>query len=69
MPLCVGGKRADPPEDIGGIPGYEIFLHALANRDDSAHEELLEFVVEDFDPEYFDKNDVNDKLRKYAGGN
>ena len=25
-PVCLGGKRAGPPEDIGGPPGYEEFL-------------------------------------------
>ena len=68
LPFCVGGRRADPPEDIGGIPGYEMFLQTLANRDDPAHEDTLELEVEDFDPEYFDVNDVNDELRKYAKG-
>jgi Plasmid pRiA4b ORF-3-like protein len=68
LPLCVGGKRGGPPEDIGGIPGYEMCLNALANRDDPANEELLEFVVEDFDPDYFDANDVNEDLRQYEKG-
>ncbi len=28
-PLCIGGERACPPEDVGGVPGFEEFLAAI----------------------------------------
>jgi hypothetical protein len=39
-PLCVGGERTAPPEDVGGVSGYEEFLEALFDppRGARAHE-------------------------------
>jgi hypothetical protein len=53
-PLCVEGARACPPEDVGGVGGYEEFLEALADPKHERHDELLEwsgpFSSEKFDP-------------------
>ncbi|PPQ38171.1 hypothetical protein CCS01_02670 [Rhodopila globiformis] len=52
-PICVAGKRNCPPEDCGGIWGYEELLAALADRDNPEHAERLEWLGEAFDPEDF----------------
>jgi hypothetical protein len=31
-PRCIDGKRACPPEDVGGVPGYAEFLAVICNR-------------------------------------
>lgn len=57
-PICVGGERACPPEDCGGIPGYERLIHALRNPEADGSEELVEWVEADFDPDRFAPDDV-----------
>src|SRR5690606_41145883 len=54
LPLCIKGKRACPPEDIGGIPGYAMFLEAINDPSHPEHEEMREWVGGDFDAEHFD---------------
>jgi hypothetical protein len=62
-PVCVAGKRAAPPEDCGGIWGYADFLEAIANPEHAQHDEMLEWVGGEFDPEWFDVDEVNVCLR------
>lgn len=62
-PRCTDGKRACPPEDVGGAWGYAEFLEAIADPEHARHEELMEWVGE-FDPEEFSIDDVNRDLRK-----
>jgi hypothetical protein len=57
-PTCVGGRRACPPEDCGGTCGYEEFLEAINDPEHEQHEELLEWIGGEFDPEYFDPAEV-----------
>jgi Plasmid pRiA4b ORF-3-like protein len=61
--LCVDGKRACPPEDVGGPWGYEEYLEAIRDPSHERHEELLEWGG-GFDPEEFDLEGVNKQLRR-----
>jgi len=60
-PICVKGKRACPPEDCGGPWGYHGLLVAQKHPDDPKNQELLEWA-EDFDPELFDLDAINERL-------
>jgi Plasmid pRiA4b ORF-3-like protein len=61
-PVCVDGKRACPPEDVGAAWGYHEFVEAIRNPDHPEHEERLEWAGGEFDPEAFDIDAVNQKL-------
>ena len=61
-PICLAGARACPPEDCGGVWGYDDLLTALNAPGDSGDPELLEWVGPDFDPEHFDVDDINSSL-------
>ena len=63
-PLCIAGEKASPPEDCGGIWGYEEFLEASKDPKHERHEELLNWIGGVFDPEAFDLNAVNKGLRR-----
>ncbi len=63
-PFCVAGERACPPEDAGGIGGYEDYLQAITNPKHPERKELLEWIGEDWDPEYFSLEEVNDLFVK-----
>lgn len=69
-PRCIGGKRACPPEDCGGVWGYEEKFDILKDKTHEEYEETIEWLGDDFDPEHFDVNEVTfgdpDKRRKMA---
>jgi hypothetical protein len=67
-PLCLKGKRTCPPEDVGGVWGYEYFLEAIRNPDHDEHEEYLNWIGGEFDPEAFDLEKVNAQLRSMGRG-
>jgi len=63
-PICVKGKMNCPPEDCGGIWGYSDLLDILKNPDDAEYESYIEWLGGKFDPEYFDKDEVNALLNE-----
>jgi hypothetical protein len=63
-PVCLTGKRACPPEDCGGVWGYISFLEALHDPEHPEHEEMLEWIGGEFDPEAFDLDEVNVALQR-----
>jgi hypothetical protein len=66
-PLCIAGARACPPEDCGGVWGYANLLAAIANPSHPEHEEMLEWLGDEFDPAHFHVEEVNAILAAYAG--
>ncbi len=67
---CTGGARARPPEDVGGLGGYENFLAVMADPDDPEHADTKQWCGGHFDPDWFDlaqaDKDVRGALRANA---
>jgi hypothetical protein len=62
-PQCIAGKRNCPPEDCGGIWGYSDMLEILKQPEHKEYESYIEWLGDDFDPEYFNKDAINEMLK------
>ena len=62
--LCLGGARACPPEDCGGLWGYENLLKILRDPKHEEHDSMKEWLGRPLDPGMFDVENVNACLRK-----
>ena len=64
-PRYVDGERRAPPEDVGGTPGFEAFLDAIAKPRSRDHKEAVQWhrgcYGEDFVPDKI--NELVTKLR------
>ena len=63
-PVCVGGECSAPPEDVGGVSGYEELLEALADPSHEEHEAMREWIGRPFDPTAFSVADANQRLSR-----
>jgi hypothetical protein len=63
---CIEGAGRCPPEDVGGIPGYEDLRRTLAGPDDERHTEMLEWLglqnAEEFDADAFSVEAADDAI-------
>ncbi len=62
-PRCTAGARSCPPEDVGGIYGYAHFLQSIADPEHEEHDDFIEWVGGDFDPEAFDLVEINKSMK------
>ena len=62
---CVSGAGSCPPEDVGGIYGYQEFCEAMSKPKHPRHKELKAWYGKLFDPAAFDRDHVNAELDKY----
>lgn len=61
-PICIDGKLNCPPEDCGGIYGFYNLLDIIGNKQHPERKEILEWLGEDYDADYFDKDEINQGL-------
>ena len=69
LPGCIKGKGACPPEDCGGIWGYMDLIDIMNDKshpDYADRAEWLEdcFAITDFNPDFFDLEMVNIRLKR-----
>ena len=57
-PRCTAGERACPPEDCGGLPGYEELLRVIFAPPDSDYEAMNEWIPRGWGPEIFNASSV-----------
>jgi len=65
-PFCISGARNCPPDDCGGVPGYEEFLNAIRDPKHPEHKAMAEWIGGSFDPEAFCLDAVNCDLSNVA---
>jgi len=61
-PQCLEGANACPPEDVGGVPGYEDFVAAMADPTHPEHDHLRQWYGQPYDPTAFDLHDAQERL-------
>lgn len=65
LPYCYDGENACPPEDCGGIPGYEHIKSILTDPENEEYNDTLDWLGdEDFDPAFFSVHFTNMRLEQ-----
>lgn len=62
--ICVDGANAAPPEDCGGLPGFENLKEALADPKHPEHDDMVEWYGDEFDAAEFSVASINDDLKR-----
>ena len=67
VPRCTAGEGSCPPEDCGGIGGYGYLLEVIADQAHPRHNEMLEWVGDEFDTKHFDCAEINSRIETLWG--
>ncbi len=62
VPVCTGGARNAPPEDVGSIPGYHQLIEAMKKPRSREFREYKEWQGKVYDPEECDIFRINEGL-------
>jgi hypothetical protein len=62
--VCVEGQYSAPPEDVGGIGGFQQFLETLADPTDEEHDHCVEWSGGHYDFRRFDVAEINAWLQQ-----
>ena len=64
FPQCLGGERAGPPEDCGGMEAFHDMLACIEEPDTDLGREWREWLGPDYDPARCDVEHINRALKK-----
>lgn len=64
-PVCTGGKSNTPPEDCGGIYGFYDILEIIKDKNNEQREEMLDWLGEEYEANYFNLKEINHNLKGY----
>ncbi len=67
-PVCISGQRNAPPEDVGGIFGFEDFLEAINDMEHPQHDDFIDWYGRFFDEMAFSRSKINTRLNSYVMG-
>lgn len=62
LPKCLAGALACPPEDCGGIGGFQEFKKIINNPEHPEYKGYKEWFGDNYNPEHFDLEQINKSL-------
>jgi Plasmid pRiA4b ORF-3-like protein len=65
-PRFIDGANRAPPEDVGGIPGFEHFINVIANPPHPEHADIKRWYGRTFDPNDISKAEIATRIAKLA---
>ena len=64
LPIIISGQNACPPEDCGGVGGYEELKKVLLDPGNEENKYMWEWVGYKFNPQEFNKKSAEKELLK-----
>ena len=64
IPTCIDGERNCPPEDCGGLGGYEELQKIISTPEHSEYDEMMEWLGEKYNPDQISIEKINKDLKK-----
>ena len=65
-PCFIDGDRRAPPEDVGGLPGFEDFLIAMSKPRHAQHRKVVDWYGGRFEPNDIGVDTINERIAKLA---
>ena len=66
LPMFLNGQWRTPPEDVGGVPGFEAFIEAMENPKHPEHQDVLNWYGDPFDRSDIEPEIINIQMKRLA---